>query len=116
MWWYEYTGKRDDLNIICLDSSGRHHSHVHRSSSHRRRLNAASVPVDDPQQHRHQRGVEDGGAADVEGPAQVLQQLRILLLDGHQEGDESGGTERDYQREDVDLTQWFTDVSCFIKL
>lgn len=49
--------------------------------------------MDDAQQDGHQRGVQEGGAANVEGPAEVLQQLRFLLFNGHQEGDQCAGTE-----------------------
>lgn len=54
--------------------------------------------MNEPQQDGHQRGVEEGGAADVEGPAEVAQQLRLLLLlDGHQEADQRAGTESNYR-------------------
>lgn len=57
--------------------------------------------MNDPQQDGHQRGVEEGAAADVEGPAEVLQQLRVLLLDGHQEGDQGASAESNCRWQEV---------------
>lgn len=93
--------------IICLSGCDHRQSH---GRPPRSRFDPGAVTVNDPQEDSHQRGVEEGGTADVEGPAEVLQQLRFLLFDGHREGDQRAGAKSDCRGGQEVLNE----MSCYI--